>query len=300
MMSTISNEAIIAAKVIESHTGQKSGWRKSLYHLVEETDEGSIWNKIVSWLIMGLIVASIVLIVAESFESVAVSFKQQLFYFELVSVIVFSTEYLIRILTADFLFPEESPLKARLKYMRSGMAVIDLLAILPFYLPFLITMDTRFVRTLRLLRLFRIFKLGRYSKSLKMMADVLKEKAGDLLIALFVTLLLLTVASILMYYVEHDVQPEIFPNIVATFWWAIATLTTVGYGDVYPVTGLGKLISGIIAILGIGMVALPTGIISSAFVDKITEARKAKAREEAKSNPKSICFCPQCGVNLER
>jgi voltage-gated potassium channel len=151
----------------------------------------------------------------------------------------------------------------------------------------LIAVDLRFLRILRLTRILRILKIQRYSSSLKMIGKVLKSKKDDLLVTIFVTSLLLLLASAIMYYIEADDQPEAFPNIIAAFWWAIATLTTVGYGDVYPVTAIGKVLSGIIALLGIGIVALPTGIISSGFMDAM-EKKRAKKKH-----------CPNCGEEIE-
>lgn len=165
--------------------------------------------------------------------------------------------------------------------------LIDLLAILPFYLPFLIKIDLRFLRILRLMRFFRVLKINRYNNSLNLVVSVIKEKKSDLALTGFVALMVLFVASFLMYYVEGDAQPDKFSNILSCFWWAIATLTTVGYGDVYPITGTGKLISGIIAVLGIGLVALPTGIVSAGFVDKI-----------GKKNIHTGSKCPHCGKDI--
>ena len=135
------------------------------------------------------------------------------------------------------------------------------------------------------------FKLGRFSKSLKTINQVLKETRADLAITLFVAFILLVLSSTLMYYVENDAQPEKFASIGHSFWWAVATLTTVGYGDVYPITAMGKLLSAIIALIGIGFIALPTGIISSAFVDKL--------RIERIKTDTEVCECPNCGERFK-
>ena len=169
------------------------------------------------------------------------------------------------------------------------MAIIDLLAILPFYLPFIIPVDLRFLRMLRLLRLLRILKLNRYNDSMDIIIKIFKREKEKLITTFFVMAILILFSSSLMYYVENEAQPDKFPNIVASLWWAVATLTTVGYGDIYPITSLGKLFSGVIALLGIGLVALPTGIISSGF---ITEVNNNKAEKEK--------TCPHCGGKLER
>ena len=142
------------------------------------------------------------------------------------------------------------------RYPFSGMAIIDLLAILPFYLPMLFPIKLLGLRALRLVRLLRICKLSRYSESLSNIGIVFKSKARDIVASLLVVFLLLVVASLLIYYAEHDAQPESFNNAFSGLWWAVATLTTVGYGDIYPVTVFGRIIGALIAILGIGMVAI--------------------------------------------
>ncbi len=270
--------------------------RRALFVLVDEENEaGSKLNTIFGFLIIFIIILNVVGIIAESFKSFEEAYRAQLYQFELFSVVVFTFEYLARIWTADMRRPDLTKAKAVGDFVTTPMAIIDVLAIAPFFIELALasmSVDLRSVRALRLLRLLRLFKLGRYSKSIQMMADVMREKAAEMGVALFVTGIMLTIASVLMFYLEHEVQPDQFPNILATFWWAICTLTTVGYGDVYPVTGWGQFVGGIIAILGIGMVALPTGIISSAFVDKMNDAKEA---EQAKD---PFNYCPHCGERL--
>lgn len=152
------------------------------------------------------------------------------------------------------------------------MAIIDLLAILPFYLPF-VGVDLRLLRMLRLLRIFRLFKIARYLKALNLMKRVFSKKKEELIIALIFTIFLLLIASTLMYYVENEVQPENFSSIPETMWWGIATLTTVGYGDIYPISGLGQILGGVIAIIGIGLFALPTGILAAGFSEELSQVK---------------------------
>ena len=163
------------------------------------------------------------------------------------------------------------------------MALIDLLAILPFFLTF-ISLDLRFIRTLRLFRLFRVFKFVRYSNSLRLFGKVIKHKKEELIVTATIMFVLVILTSSFIYLAEHEAQPDKFTDIPSSMWWAIVTLTTVGYGDVFPVTPLGKIFAAIIAILGIGMFALPTGILGASFVEEID---KMKAKEKAS--------CPHCG-----
>lgn len=262
--------------------------RQKIFNVIDEKNKETSLNRAFDFFIMGLITLNVFAIILESFESLKLSYKQAFYYFEIFSVAVFSVEYLLRLLTADLKFPQKTIFKATTSFVTSPLALIDLFAILPTYLPFLIPIDLRFIRILRLLRITRLLKIKRYSKSLQLIGDVFREKRFDLGITVFVVFILLVIASTLMYHIEGQKQPDVFPNIVASFWWAVATLTTVGYGGVYPVTAWGKFISGIIALLGTGLVALPTGILSSGFIEKINH-EKAENHSET---------CPTCGQKI--
>jgi voltage-gated potassium channel len=164
------------------------------------------------------------------------------------------------------------------------MMMIDLLAILPFYLPYIITVDLRVLRLLRLLRLARIFKLGRYTQSMNVFAKVFVDKKSELTIAAVFFGFYLIMSSSILYLLENEVQPEQFSSIPAAMWWGSAALTTVGYGDIYPVTPLGKFFGATLAIMGIAMFALPVGILATGFVeafDEINEEKKRKLKEAA-------------------
>jgi len=275
--------------------------KAKVFEIIDGDDQPSTrLNRIVEMVIMTLIIISVVSIILESFESLYGPFRGYFWISELVIVIIFSLEYLLRLWTADLKYPEKSKLGARLRFIFSGMGIIDLLAIIPFYLPFLVSLDLRMMRMLRITRLLRILKLKRYSRAMNIVSAVVYEKRSELSLTISVTFLLLLMSSTIMYYLEHDVQPDAFPDIITTLWWAVATLTTVGYGDVYPVTGWGRLISGIIALLGIGVVALPTGIISASFIDELEKDKEEAAKnKEAKSPQKPFRYCPHCGEKLE-
>lgn len=262
--------------------------KKKIYRLVEKGSHGKKINLIFDYVIMSLILLSVISIILESFKEIRADFKLYLEWFDIFSVTIFSIEYLMRLYISDLTFPSKSRFKSALKFIFSISGLIDLFAVLPFYLPMIIKIDLRFLRTLRLIRILRILKINRYTNSLKIIGNVLKDKKSELAVTGFITFLILIFASFVMYYVEGEKQPEAFPNILATFWWAVATLTTVGYGDVYPITGLGKLISGLIALLGIGLVALPTGIIGSGFMDRLKNDKKDEEK-----------ICPHCGKKIK-
>lgn len=273
--------------------------KERIFYLIDGGDRPrSLWNRIIELSIITLITLSVLQIILESFQPINERYQEAFWIFEVIVVIVFTLEYLIRLWTADLVHPELSPFRARLAFAFSGYGLIDLAAILPFYLPFLLAFDLRFIRILRVVRLLRIFKLNRYTKAIQIVGNIFWEKRTELSITVFVTMVLILMSSTVMYHLENEVQPEQFPDIISTFWWAIATLTTVGYGDVFPVTGWGKLVSGVIAMLGIGLVALPTGIISAAFIERVEEEVRAKKKQEQKHIDKGFTFCPHCGERL--
>ncbi len=264
--------------------------KRRIFELIDANrDKDHTWAQWIDFFIMGLILLSVVGIILESFSDVQARYGRILQSFEIFTILIFTLEYLLRIWTADLKYPHLKPRTARFRFMTSTIGLIDLIAILPFYLPFFLKIDLRFVRVLRIVRLLRIFKLNRYTSALNMVARVFTEKRIELGITFLVTCILLLLSSALMYHLEHEEQPENFPNIIATFWWAIATLTTVGYGDVYPTTGMGQFVGGIIALLGVGLVALPTGIISAGFIEKV---------ERKEERTETLSYCPHCGKKL--
>ena len=282
----------------------RASLKQRIFRLVDDKNRAQLSsNRAFSIFIMILIVTSIIAIICESFENLSTNYYYVFEIFEVFVVAIFTLEYIFRIWTASLQYPTLSKGKAILKFAFSTMAIIDLLAILPFYLELsqgfftglgIAFIDLRFIRGLRLLRLLRIFKLRRYSKSMQTINEVLSDKKEELMVTIFVCFILLVLSSSIMYSIEHEAQEENFPNIIATFWWAIATLTTVGYGDVYPITPLGRFVGGFIALLGIGLVALPTGIVSSSFIEKIAERK-----EKNKGNKENeIEYCPHCGKKL--
>lgn len=261
-----------------------------VFEIVEVGAEGDKVSRGFDFFIIALIVLNTIMVIVDTFD-IPDTLRSTLQVFEIVSVVIFTVEYIARIWTADFLYPQYGKLFSRLRYMVSFIAIIDLLAILPFYLPFLIPIDLRALRTFRILRIFRLFKVNRYTNSMSSLAKVFKKKAHQLITSTMIVSILIIVASIIMYSVEHDAQPEVFKNAFSGIWWAIETLTTVGYGEIYPVTPAGRIISAIIAMLGIGLVAVPTGIISAGFMENIDEEKRQLYEER--------CYCPYCGKKIK-
>lgn len=236
-----------------------------VFEIINKAETGDWASRAFDIVIMSLIALSIISIVLESFASLKDKYHYVFQTFEYVSVAVFTLEYALRIWTADILFPTSK--HPRLKYICSFMAIIDLLAILPFYLPF-VSVDLRFLRMmrlLRLLRLLRVLKLGRYFEAFQVIMKVIKTSGPQLMMSVVICGFVMLFAAIIMYTVENPVQPEQFPNVISSLWWAICTLTTVGYGDVYPITSIGRFLASIISLVGIGIIAIPTGIIAAGF-----------------------------------
>ncbi|MDH5698095.1 MAG: ion transporter [Nitrosopumilus sp.] len=258
---------------------------KRAYEILEGTTNDKV-TKGFQIFIITLIAVNVLVVIIETEESVLDEYGYLFTPFEVFSIIIFTAEYVGRIIVCKLNPTYNNSKFGFIRFMFSPMMLVDLSAILPFFLPFVVT-DTRFIRIIRLLRLFRLFKLARYSDPMQTLGEVFKSKAGDLAVAFFILFIVLIFASSLMYYAEHEAQPEIFSSIPASMWWGVITLTTIGYGDAYPVTIAGKIIGGGVAILGIAVYAIPTGIMASAFTEELR-----KKRDESKNT------CPHCGKDI--
>ena len=236
--------------------------------------------------VLALILLNVVAVILGTVKSIELRHQTALRWFEVFSVAIFTIEYLARLWACVSQKGYERPVIGRLKFIIRPIAIIDLLAILPFYLTFF-TADLRFLRALRLFRLFRVAKLGRYSSSVRLFGSVFKNKREELIVTMFMMLLLIMMSASFMYFAENEAQPDKFPDIPSTVWWAVMTLTTVGYGDVFPITPFGRGLTMVIAILGIGMFALPVGIFGAGFVEEIQKLKAGKS------------ICPHCGEEID-
>ena len=275
---------------------EKKGLRERVWEIVEAVDHEDKPRKSLDYFdffILILILLNTAAVIIETIDSVKLSYQIYFDYFEVFSVIVFSGEYLLRVWACTSQEKYAHPVWGRLKFVLTPLAVIDLLAILPFYIQFF-TFDLRIIRTLRVFRLLRLMKLMRYSASISLFAKVLKNRKEELIVTASIVLVMMVLSASFMYYAEHDAQPDNFPDIPSSMWWAIVTLTTVGYGDVFPVTPLGKVFAAIIAILGIGMFALPTGILGASFVEELEKQRLEKNKET------EVIICNHCGEEIQK
>jgi len=242
--------------------------------------------------LLGLIFLNLIAVALETVDSI---FEQYFFWFrafDTFSVAVFTVEYILRVWSCTVKEPYRHPFWGRLRFMLTPLALIDLLAIIPFYLP-LLSPQMRVGRALRLFRLFRVLKLNRYTDSLTILVQVLRLKQEELILSLFVLSILLAIASSLIYFAEHQAQPDAFSSIPEAMWWGTITLTTVGYGDVYPVTLIGRILGAILAILGIGLFALPAGILASGFAEELQVRKSQKQLEQTR-------ICPHCGEIIRK
>lgn len=237
------------------------------------------------YLSMFLILGSIASIVLSSFSEVGDRIKLLLFLFTYVASFLFAVEYILRTVSAPALFPHLPPAKARRNYLYSFFGFVDFVALLPCVLTYLYW-DTPTLHLIILTHIFIVFKLIRYSQALHIIGRVLRDAREELAAAYTICIIVVCFAAILMYYIEQEAQPDKFSNIGDGLWWAIVTFTTVGYGDVYPVTVLGKMLGGVISLVGIGMIALPTGIISSAFMNVMQEKKRKRANPETPDPPR--------------
>ncbi len=259
--------------------------RERVYHLIEPDYEP---GRIIDVAIIILILLNIIALILETVEPIYNLNRTAFELFENFSLTVFAIEYVIRLWTITTNPRFSHPVTGRIRFALTPLAIIDLLAILPLLLP-PPSVDARFIRVVRILRIFRVLKLVRYFRALRLLGHVIADRKEELVSIFLVLLILLALSSSLMYLVEHEDQPEVFTSIPTTMWWSIVTLTTVGYGDTYPITPLGQTIAAIIAILGIGMFALPAGILGAGFV----EALAAQRSEEPEHR------CPHCGEWLD-
>ena len=220
------------------------------------------------------IVANLAASILYTFEAVRLPFGWLVLTLEQVTVAFFAVDYCLRLWTARALFPDLSEPRAVLKYALSFSGVVDLLSFLPYYLPFFFPAGAVAFRMFRVVRIFRLFRINAYYDSLNVITQVITSKGQQLLSSVFIILVLMLASSLCMYSLEHEAQPEVFTNAFSGIWWSVSTLLTVGYGDIYPITTMGKLFGIIISFLGVGMVAIPTGIISAGFVDQYSRIKR--------------------------
>ena len=252
-------------------------WQRRRRRLFEILEVGSDFDKasrIYDFINAVAIIVNLVASIMYTYEQMREQYGEILVVVEQITVVFFAIDYVLRLVTAKFLYPDTSEPKAIGRYMTSFSGLIDLLSFLPYYLPFFFPTGTVAFRMIRVVRIFRLFKINAYHDSLSVIMEVLRARRQQLISSVFIILILMLASSLCMYSLEHEAQPDVFTNAFSGIWWAASTLLTVGYGDIYPVTTLGKWFGICIAFLGVGMVAIPTGIISAGFVSQYSNIKR--------------------------
>ena len=249
-------------------------YRKQTAEIID-VRTGSDWvSHLYDFVYIFLIIANLTVSVLLTYDLIRAQYEPVLLLIERITVTTFLVDYLLRLWAAKYLYPEFSELQAVRKYVLSFTGIVDLLSFLPYFLPVFFPSGAVAFRMLRIMRVFRLFRINAYYDSFKLITEVLSSKKQQLFSSVFTILILMLASSLCMYSLEHEAQPEVFSNAFSGIWWAASTLLTVGYGDIYPITTLGKMFGIFITFLGVGMVAIPTGIISAGFVDQYSRIKQ--------------------------
>jgi voltage-gated potassium channel len=282
-----------------SGTNDDVGLRERIAALFDDDAQQSQTAQYFNGALALLIVVNVGAVVLESVEPIRVRHQTMFFAIEHIATAIFAIEYVLRVWTAPYLRAGRfrDPLWGRLRYVRSFFAIIDLVAVLPAFLGLLGAGD---LRVLRLLRFLRMLKLTRHSKIFAVIWAVLREEARAIGALVFILCLTVTISGALMYMIEGDEQPAAFSSIPAAMWWATETLTTVGYGDIVPMTPLGRLLGGVVAIVGVATLALFSGLITIGFLDQRKRRKEQAAAASAPQARAAQEACPHCGCALDR
>lgn len=248
--------------------------RKRVFEIIEVGAQGDHASRAYDFVNMLSIVVNLIVTILYTYEEIRVPHGTLLLHIESVTVAFFAVDFFLRIITARQRYPKLTEGKALLRYLTSFSGLVDLCSFLPYYLPVFFPSGTVAFRMLRVVRIFRLFRINAYYDSLSVITEVISSKKQQLISSVFLISVLLLASSLCMYSLENRAQPDVFTNAFSGIWWAVSTLLTVGYGDIYPVTTMGKLFSIIITFLGVGMVAIPTGIISAGFVDQYSRIKR--------------------------
>ena len=257
--------------------GKVKAWdkrRKRIFQILEVGNDLDTASRVYDFFNAASIILNLIVSIMYTYASVREQYGDVLLIVEGVTVAFFTVDYILRLFTAKFMYPRLKEGHALRKYVFSFNGIVDVLSFVPYYLPVFFPMGTVAFRMIRIIRIFRLFRINAYYDSLSVIKEVLNGKKQQLISSVFIILVLMMGSSLCMYSLEHEAQPEVFKNAFSGIWWSASTLLTVGYGDIYPITYAGKLFGIAITFLGVGMVAIPTGIISAGFVDQYSTLKK--------------------------
>ena len=256
----------------QKYAGESRGHK--IYRIIEIGNVGDTPSRVYDILNTLSIVINLVISLALTFENIEAAAGGPLRVAESLTYIFFAVDFFLRVGTARYAYPANSDFRSVTKYVFSFTGMVDLLSFLPYYLPVFFPAGVVAFRMFRVIRIFRLFRINVYYDSLNVITEVIVSKKQQLLSSAFIILILMVASSLCMYSVEHEAQPEVFRNAFSGMWWSVSTLLTVGYGDIYPVTFLGQFLGIVISFLGVGLVAIPTGIISAGFVEQYTRVKR--------------------------
>ena len=248
--------------------------RRRLFEIVEIGAADDVLSRSYDFFGSFVVVLALAASVAATFDGAEERCGALLDTVEFATSVFFAVDYVLRVWTARCLYPTLTPGKATVRYVTSVGGLIDLVSFLPTFLPVFFPSGMVAFRMFRVVRIFRLFRINAYYDSLHVITEVLRSKCQQLLSSVFIILTLMLASSLCMYSLEHEAQPEVFRNAFSGIWWSVSTLLTVGYGDIYPITTAGKVFGIVITFLGVGMVAIPTGIISAGFVDQYSRIKR--------------------------
>lgn len=246
--------------------------RRKIFDIIQIGNKSDLLSRVFDVVIVISIFANLFVVIFETYEESA-PYLPILRVIEFITIFIFVIEYILRLWTADFLYPEKSRSKAVWTFVFSFFGVIDFLTFFPYFLPFVFPRGAVAFRIFRVIRIFRLFQINKQYDAFNVIIDVLNDKKTQIFSSVCIIGILMVASSLCMYSLEHEAQPEQFKNAFSGIWWAMSTLLTVGYGDIYPITTAGKWMAIVIAFLGVGLVAIPTGIISAGFVEHYSKLK---------------------------
>ncbi|MGN0402255.1 MAG: ion transporter [Acetatifactor sp.] len=253
------------------HSSKKQDYKKRVFDIIQIGTRIDVPSRLFDFFIVCVILTSITVTFLRTFDSLQ-PYSRLLNGIELATIVIFIIEYVLRLWTSDLLFPEERRMVSIRKFLCSFYGIVDLLTIISYFAP-LYSNGIVALRMIRVIRIMRLFQVNKTFDAFSIVAEVVTEKRKQLLSSVCMIAMIMLAASLCMYGFEHDVQPDVFENAFSGIWWAMSTVLTVGYGDIYPITVGGKIVAIVIALLGVCVVAIPTGVISAGFVEYYARLR---------------------------
>ena len=248
--------------------------KKRIFEIIEVGAPGDYVSRVYDFIGAVAIILNLLVSIIATFAELRMAYGTILGVVERITVAFFAVDYLLRVWTAKYLRPDQTVGRATWRYLVSFTGLVDLFSFLPYYMPFFFPAGAAAFRMMRVVRIFRLFRINAYFDSINVITAVISSKKQQIISSVYIIVVLMLGSSLCMYSLEHEAQPEVFQNAFSGLWWSVSTLLTVGYGDIYPITTAGQLVGILITVLGVGMVAIPTGIISAGFVEQYSRLKR--------------------------